>query len=336
MKFLACLLLATLPAASATVTVDASKSGAPISKYIYGQFIEHLGRCIYGGIWSEMLEDRKFFYPVNGEAPAWEMYKPGDRSYDGEGHPYELLVRSPWMIVGPKQSVRMDTAHAYAGKQAPEIALPGKGTLTGLQQERLGLVAGREYTGRVVLSGEPSAGPVEVSLVWGGGATMRQSVVIDKIAADYATYPLHFRAGHSTDNGRLEIVARGLGSFRIGTVSLMPADNIYGWRADTVTLLKELNSPVYRWPGGNFVSGYNWRDGIGDPDKRPPRKNPAWKGIEANDVGIHEYMALMRELGAEPYVAVNTGLADETAAAQEVEYLNGSTSTCLLYTSRCV
>ena len=104
----------------------------------------------------------------------------------------------------------------------------------------------------------------------------------------------------------------------------MPADNIYGWRADTLALLKELNSPVYRWPGGNFVSGYDWRDGIGDPDKRPPRKNPAWKGIEHNDVGIHEYMALMREIGAEPYVAVNTGLADETAAAQEVEYLNGS------------
>jgi alpha-N-arabinofuranosidase len=329
MKSLACLLLATLPAASATVTVDTSKSGAPISKYIYGQFIEHLGRCIYGGIWSEMLEDRKFFYPVNGEAPAWEMYKPGDRSYDGEGHPYELLVRSPWMIVGPKQAVRMDTARAYAGTQAPEIALPGKGMPAGLQQERLGLVAGREYTGRVVLSGNPSAGPIEVSLVWGAGATMRQSVVIDKISSDYATYPLRFRAGHSTDNGRLEIVARGSGSFRIGTASLMPADNIYGWRADTVARLKELNSPVYRWPGGNFVSGYNWRDGIGDPDKRPPRKNPAWKGIEANDVGIHEYMALMRELGAEPYVAVNTGLSDETAASQEVEYLNGSTSTTL-------
>jgi len=329
MKYLACLLLSVLPAASATVTLDASKTGAPISKYIYGQFIEHLGRCIYGGIWSEMLEDRKFYYPVNGDAPAWEMFKPGNRSYDGEGHPYELLVRSPWMIIGPKQAVRMDTAHAYAGTQAPEITLPGKGAPAGLQQERLGLVAGRGYTGRVVLSGEAAAGPVEISLVWGGGATMRQSVVVDKITADYATYPLHFRAEHSTDNGRLEIVARGSGSFRIGTVSLMPADNIYGWRADTVALLKELNSPVYRWPGGNFVSGYNWRDGIGDADKRPPRKNPAWKGIEANDVGIHEYMALMRELDAEPYVAVNTGLADETAAAQEVEYLNGSTATTL-------
>ena len=73
MKYLTCLLLSVLPAVSATVVVDASKAGAPISKYIYGQFIEHLGRCIYGGLWAEMLEDRKFFYPVDGEAPAWEI-----------------------------------------------------------------------------------------------------------------------------------------------------------------------------------------------------------------------------------------------------------------------
>ena len=88
----------------------------------------------------------------------------------------------------------------------------------------------------------------------------------------------------------------------------MPADNVLGWRADTLALLRELDSPVYRWPGGNFVSGYDWQDGIGDRDRRPPRKNPAWKGIESNDVGLHEFMALCREIGAEPYVAVNTGL----------------------------
>lgn len=52
------------------VNVDLTQQGEPISKYIYGQFIEHLGRCIYGGIWSEMLEDRKFYYPITGEAPA--------------------------------------------------------------------------------------------------------------------------------------------------------------------------------------------------------------------------------------------------------------------------
>jgi alpha-N-arabinofuranosidase len=329
MKFLLSLLLVVIPSAAATVTVDTTKTGAPISKYIYGQFIEHLGRCIYGGIWAEMLEDRKFFYPVNGEMPAWEMIKPSNSSYEGAGYPYEVLVRSPWMIVGPKQSVRMITEGAFVGQHTPEISLPGKDVFMGIAQERLGLVEGREYVGRVVLSGALKVGSIEVSLVWGGGATMRHTIVIDKLSPDYVTFPIRFRAGRSTDNGRLEITSRGQGVFRVGAVSLMPADNVYGWRADTIALLKELNSPVYRWPGGNFVSGYDWRDGIGDPDKRPPRKNPAWKGVEHNDVGIHEYMALMRELNAELYVAVNTGLADETAAAQEVEYLNGPVSTPL-------
>lgn len=83
--FAALTALAILAAAAPTeVVIDASKTGAPISKYIYGQFIEHLGRCIYGGIWAEMLEDRKFYYPVRGDAPAWTMFTPGMRSYEGE------------------------------------------------------------------------------------------------------------------------------------------------------------------------------------------------------------------------------------------------------------
>lgn len=318
MKILAALILCVAPLA-AQVTVDATRTGAPISKYIYGQFIEHLGRCIYGGLWAEMLEDRKFYYPVTGEAPAWEMVSGKNSSFEGRGVPFEILVRSPWMILGPKTSVQMVKAGAYVGEHTPEIAAGG-----GLMQERLSLVRGKEYEGRIVLAG---AGPVEVSLVWGGGGTMRQTVVIDKVTPQFTKFPLRFRAGAATDNGRIEIRARA--AVKVGTVSLMPADNIYGWRADTVARLKELNSPVYRWPGGNFVSGYDWRDGIGDIDRRPPRKNPAWKGIEHNDVGIHEYMALMREINSEPFVAVNTGLSDETAAAQEVEYLNGATTTPL-------
>jgi alpha-N-arabinofuranosidase len=106
----------------------------------------------------------------------------------------------------------------------------------------------------------------------------------------------------------------------------MPADNGAGWRADTVALLKQLDAPVYRWPGGNFVSGYDWRDGIGDRDRRPPRKNPAWMGVEHNDVGIHEFMAFCRLVKTEPYIAVNSGLGDVKSAADEVEYVNGAAS----------
>jgi alpha-N-arabinofuranosidase len=316
-----------LAADAVQVTIDGAAAGEPISPYVYGQFIEHLGRCIYGGLWAEMLEDRKFYYPVTGEAPAWEMYTPGPRSWDGEGHPYELLMRSPWMIIGEKGAVTMEHEGPYVGEHSPRIRLPGRGRRAGIQQERLGLVAGRRYTGRIVLSGDRAAAPIEVSLVWGSGASDHETVAIPRIGSEYATVPVAFTSGGSTDNGRLEIVGRGTGSFSIGAVSLMPADNLRGWRHDTVALLKELDSPVYRWPGGNFVSGYDWKDGIGDPDRRPPRKNPAWKGVESNDVGIHEFMELCREIGAEPFIAVNTGLGGVEGAAEEIEYVNGAPDT---------
>ena len=324
------------------VSIDTTRTREPISKYIYGQFIEHYGRSIYGGTWSEMLEDRKFFYPVTGEAPAWSMFQPGPGTHEGEGHPYELLTRSPWMIIGEKGEVTMMAGNStrawpeesrspamssYVGVHTPRIQLPGDGKPGGMFQERLALVDGKGYSGRIVLAGNPGAAPIEVSLVWGGGASDRDTVTVDKLSTIYSKVPLRFTARGTSDNGRLEIVGKGTGSFLVGTVSLMPADNIHGWRADTVARLKELNAPVYRWPGGSFVSGYNWKEGIGDPDRRPPRRNLAWKGIEHNDVGIHEFLRLCREIEAEPFIVVNTGLAGARLAAEEVEYVNGDANT---------
>ncbi|MHC4944521.1 MAG: alpha-L-arabinofuranosidase C-terminal domain-containing protein, partial [Planctomycetota bacterium] len=279
------------------VTLLAANTGPPISKYIYGQFIEHLGRCIYGGIWAEMLEDRKFYYPV------------GEKE-------------SPWKTMGDKAQVRMKQEGACVGEHTPEILLPGNAAC-GIVQEGLGLKQGKEYTGRVVIAGREEAGPVEVRLCWGDGEGDRQTVTIDQIMKNFEKHPFRFTAEASTDNGRLEILGLGKGALRVGTASLMPADHDDGFRPDTLKLMKELNAPIYRWPGGNFVSGYDWKDGLGDRDRRPPRKNPAWKGIEHNDVGIHEFIALCRKLKTEPFVTVNTGLGSIEAAAEEVEYANG-------------
>jgi alpha-N-arabinofuranosidase len=286
---------------SPSVKIDADQTRAPLSKYIYGQFIEHLGHCIYQGIWAEMLEDRKFFWPV------------------GQGE-------SPWKAVGDAALVKMDKAKPFTGAQSPRVTLNGR-TQGGISQEALALVEGKDYAGRVILAGDPTAAPVKVSLIWGQTPGERQTVEIRKLGRDYQTFPLAFTAGASTDNARLEIVSSGRGSFAIGTVSIMPADNVDGFRPDVLALLKELDSPVYRWPGGNFVSGYNWRDGIGDRDKRPPRKNPAWRGVEHNDVGIHEYLDLMRLLGADPYITVNSGLGDVRMAVEELQYANGAADT---------
>lgn len=283
------------------VTLDPSKTGEPISPYIYGQFIEHLGRCIYGGIWAEMLEDRKFYYAA------------GER-------------QSPWKTLGDQSAIDMVKENSFVGEQTPEITL-SKSQARGIVQDGLGLIEGKSYTGRIVASGGPNAGSLVVKLVWGDEPWDCQVVTIKPESTDYKTYPLDFTAKTNAGNGRLEITALGEGTLRIGTVSLMPSDNIHGMRADTLTLLKQLDAPIYRWPGGNFVSGYNWEDGIGDRDKRPPRKNPAWTGVEHNDFGIDEYMTFCRELGTEPLIVVNSGLGGVEAAVAELQYANGASDT---------
>ena len=283
-------------------TIFASQKLAPVSKYIYGQFIEHLGRCIYQGIWAEMLEDRKFYYAVGS-------------------------ADSPWKTYGQPHSLHMNPLLTYSGVPVPEIRLKGDGQPAGIFQEGLALQAGKKYTGRIVLAGDPGVVPVEVRLVWGAGENECQVFTIEKVKPDYEKYYFSFTAGKNTDRGRLEIISRGREAFQVAAVSLMPADNLEGFRPEVIKLLRELNSPVYRWPGGNFASGYNWKDGIGDPDRRPPRKNPAWEGIELNDVGLHEFMTFCRLVGAEPYITVNSGQGNETLAAEEVEYVNGSAET---------
>ena len=69
---------------------------------------------------------------------------------------------------------------------------------------------------------------------------------------------------------------------------------------DVIRMLREARLPLLRWPGGNFVSGYDWRDGLGDRDKRPTRTNPAWTGIETNDMGMDEFITFCRLIDTSP------------------------------------
>ena len=296
------------PGKRISVSIDAGRTAPPISPYIYGQFIEHIGDLINRSLWAEMLDDRKFYYDIDSKASGRSA---------GRGR-----VAASWRPIGPDESVVMDRQNPYVGNYTPLVRLAGDAP-RGIQQAGLALRKGKAYTGRIVLAGAPGA-KVTVSLVWGDGPGGRQAIPITSLGASYSKSPLKFTAGGDSKDGRIEISGTGQGSFHIGAVSLMPADNIRGFRPDTIGLLKQQRSGMWRFPGGNYLSAHEWRDAIGDPDKRPPRPDPVRNGFQPNDVGTDEFMTLMELLGVDPFISVNAGFGDAWSAAQLVEYANGA------------
>lgn len=101
-----------------------------------------------------------------------------------------------------------------------------------------------------------------------------------------------------------------------------PSANEHGFRQDVIELVNELNIPLVRYPGGNFLSGYNWEDGVGPKEKRPVRLDLAWRSVETNQVGLHEFYNWMKEVGSEINMAVNLGTRGIDAARNLVEYCN--------------
>jgi alpha-N-arabinofuranosidase len=307
------------PPQTIVATIDTTKANQPISKYQYGMFIEHIGSLIYRSLWSEMLDDRKFYYPISSKEPEAEARGPARR--------FRMFQPRQWRPVGPDESVVMDKDHPFVGEQSPRIELDPSAP-HGIRQSGLALVKGKPYTGQIILRGTPGA-RVNVTLIWGEAANDRQTVSFSALGSTYQNSPLSFTAGADTAEGTLEITGTGSGNFHIGTVSLMPADNVQGFRPDTIALLRQLHSGFWRLPGGNFISDFNWYDSVGDRDKRPPVFDHAWNVVQSNDVGMDEFLTLCKLLGVEPYITVNAGFGDAHSAAEEVEYMNGSVDTRL-------
>lgn len=102
-----------------------------------------------------------------------------------------------------------------------------------------------------------------------------------------------------------------------------------GFRSDVIELTKELGVTMVRYPGGNFVSGYIWEDGVGPVENRPTRLDLAWRSIEPNTFGLNEFMSWAKKVDVEPMMAVNLGTRGVLEAAQLVEYANHTSGTTL-------
>lgn len=286
-------------------------SSFEINPYIYGTFIEHIETCIYNGIWSETIMDRKFYAPIGKDVSQWSIKK--GTVDNGSQSPFEGKY-SPVLNKGSsiiQRGIALDSKN-YNGY----LYAKGNGTLTLI------------YT----IDSKEVKEDIKVS------------------STDYQKYTYSFLSPSKTKKASLEILS-DTDNISIDSLSLMPEDNYYGMRKDTIEKLKELNAPFYRWPGGNFVSGYDFYDGIGDRDKRPTKRNLNYIGLEEsfatdadrlasdlmnigslgfygafepNDFGLDEFIKMCRYLNAEPNIVVNSGLGNAQMAKDEVEYCNGS------------
>ena len=280
-----------------------------IDRRIYGTFIEHIDTCIYNGIWSEMIMDRKFHDPVGVGVSQWK--KEGDV---------------------------VNNTDVY--KSAPNATTINKDG--SISQLGIPLDENKDYNGYFYACGN-------------GKLTIKfnnSNEVIEKeieVNSDTLTkYEFNIHSNYQNRKTKL-IISSDSNGIVIDSLSLMPSDNYYGMRKDTLDILKSLNAPFYRWPGGNFVSGYDWKDGIGDRDERESKRNLEYCGLESNfeneeellandiirigslgfygafepnDYGLDEFIMMCRYLNAEPNIVVNAGLGNSNDAADEVEYCN--------------
>ena len=280
--------------------------------HLYGGFIEHIGNLINHSLWSETLDDRKFYYGVLAERDR----KPDDRRG-------AMGYMEKWVAIGPVSAIALDTERPYVGEHSPVVTLDGAQE-RGMVQHGLALKSGTAYNGRIVLWADPGV-TVTVRLVPGEGREALSTRV--RASSQWGTQRFSFDPGIDTTDARLEIVGQGRGRFGVGAVSLMPADNVRGFRADTVALMKQMNCHILRMPGGNFISAHDWEHSIGDPDRRPPILDPVWNAVQPNDVGVDELLQLCELIECEPFWCVNTGFGDPRSGAQLVEYVNGSADT---------
>lgn len=286
-------------------------SSFEINPYIYGTFIEHIETCIYNGIWSEVIMDRKFYAPIGKDVSQWSIKK--GTVDNGSQSPFE-------------------------GKYSPVL---NKGS--SIIQRGIALDS-KNYNGYLYAKGNGT-----LTLIYTiDSKEVRKEIKVS--SSDYQKYTYSFLPPSKTKKATLEILS-DTDNISIDSLSLMPEDNYYGMRKDTLEKLKELNAPFYRWPGGNFVSGYDFYDGIGDRDKRPTKRNLNYIGLEEsfatdadrlasdlmnigslgfygafepNDFGLDEFIKMCRYLNAEPNIVVNSGLGNAQMAKDEVEYCNGS------------
>ena len=301
------------------------KESKEYSPYIFGHNLEHTRAAINGGLSAQMLKNRKF-----------------------AGKPSKNRgVASKWFGIGDKVLFSMEAYNAYTR----HICLPKMrrdnerhsqtiqnlvgGKTAGIGQKEIAIQKGKEYTLRTVTKvSAPVSLNIELTNRDGDKIYARHTLSLAPKNNEWSINEFNITATNDDNDATLRYTFTEQTTIIIGALSMMPSDNFHGMRPDVVANLKAIGPKLLRWPGGNFAGEYRWKDGLLPVDERAPLQaateietQPYSDGYDYHEINTDDFIALCREVGAEPMMTINLAWSTPEESAEWIEYCNGGENT---------
>ena len=303
------------------ISFNVDETIAELSPHMFGANLEHIGEAIYkNGIWAEVIENRKF---CGADKFTWDKGVKHDHLDFGIVQPWRGFnpsaqhvmyahSNSEYIVKGDEQINRFGS-----GKQSQQITIREKSKENrGIKQLLNVNFVNEEHQFSIMLKGNCQTVYIQIGEL---------SFELKSLTTWYE-FKKNIKFTDSQTKKTLSI-SINCDELFIANCSLMPKNTNFGFRQDITKLIKEWVPSYLRWPGGNYLSGYKWINGVGDRNYRLPFYDFAWYQWENNDVGTDEFMQWCELIGSEPMITVNTGNGTPQEAADWIEYLTGSTAT---------
>ena len=303
-----------------TVDTGASKATSP---YLFGHNLEHTRACVSGGLSAQMLRNRKFAgRPQRRLGVSAEWFGIGETVYycnDRDSYVRHYAKNGMWR--------RND-------QNAQTVQNPVAGQTVGIGQGSLYLKAGRNYTVAVVCR---AASPIRLALSLtdaAGRVTYDRKEAEIPADGDWTSCEVTLTPNADDPCAALRLTFTEQCAVVFGAVSMLPEDHFHGMRADVGECLRRIGVSILRWPGGNFAGEYRWQDMLLPVDQRAPLQaytedetQPYTHGYDMHEIDTDDFVALCREIGAEPFITINLAWDEPAQCAAWVEYCNGSKDT---------
>lgn len=299
-----------------------TKGCRELSLFVFGHNLEHTRAAVNGGLSAQMLRNRKFAgKPARNRGVAAEWRGVGDRAF------FQLLWEEAYTChIGCETMSRRNEMQSQSVQNV-------YGGLCGIAQDGLVIRAGKTYEIRTVTKcSVPVTLTAKLTDRSGETTYARQEFML--CPGNWQTNAFTLSPAKDDGEASIRFVFSEHAEVLFGAVSMLPEGHLHGMRADVVKCLKEIGPTIIRWPGGNFAGEYRWKDGLLPSDMRAPLEaamedetQPYTHGYDYHEISTDDFVALCREVGAEPFLTINLVWNSPRDSADWVEYCNASADT---------